>query len=159
MFKCTTHSPEETAEIADKVAQKIHEGTVLCLMGDLGVGKTLFVQALARTLGVEGEVTSPTFNLMNIYEGFCPIVHFDLYRLQTVEELDDIGFYEYTETTEGVVVIEWPDRFIEELPEDYIMVTFLRTGEGERELSFSCVGEKDEDVVKELETFVGGTSY
>ena len=65
MFTCTTNSPEETAHLAEMVGQKIREGTVLCLEGDLGVGKTLFVQSLAHTLGVEGEVTSPTFNLMN----------------------------------------------------------------------------------------------
>lgn len=75
MFTCTTNSPEETAHLAELVGQKIREGTVLCLEGDLGVGKTLFVQSLARTLGVEGEVTSPTFNLMNVYEGICPIYH------------------------------------------------------------------------------------
>ena len=90
--------------MAEMVGQKIREGTVLCLEGDLGVGKTLFVQSLAHTLGVEGEVTSPTFNLMNVYEGICPIYHFDLYRLETEEELEDIGFYEYTEDPEGIVV-------------------------------------------------------
>lgn len=75
MFTCTTNSPEETAHLAELVGQKIREGTVLCLEGDLGAGKTLFVQSLAHTLGVEGEVTSPTFNLMNVYEGICPIYH------------------------------------------------------------------------------------
>jgi tRNA threonylcarbamoyladenosine biosynthesis protein TsaE len=62
-----TSSPEETGHLAELVGQKIREGTVLCLEGDLGTGKTLFVQSLARTLGVEGDVTSPTFNLMNVY--------------------------------------------------------------------------------------------
>ena len=90
MFTCTTNSPEETAHLAELVGQKIREGTVLCLEGDLGAGKTLFVQSLAHTLGVEGEVTSPTFNLMNVYEGICPIYHFDLYRLETEEELEDM---------------------------------------------------------------------
>ena len=128
MFTCTTNSPEETAHLAELVGQKIREGTVLCLEGDLGAGKTLFVQSLARTLGVEGEVTSPTFNLMNVYEGICRIYHFDLYRLETEEELDDIGFYEYTEEPEGIVVIEWPDKFPESLPDDYIRVRITRTG-------------------------------
>ena len=87
MFTCMTSSPEETGHLAELVGQKIREGTVLCLEGDLGAGKTLFVQSLARTLGVEGDVTSPTFNLMNVYEGICRIYHFDLYRLETEEEL------------------------------------------------------------------------
>lgn len=62
-------------------------------------------------------MTSPTFNLMNVYEGICPIYHFDLYRLETEEELEDIGFYEYTEDPEGIVVIEWPDKFPQCMPE------------------------------------------
>mgnify|MGYP002626494289 CR=1 FL=1 len=91
MFTQITQSPYGTVKLATKVAQRIREGTVVCLEGGLGAGKTLFVQSMARTLGVQGEVTSPTFNLMNIYEGFCPIVHFDLYRLTNEEELEDIN--------------------------------------------------------------------
>ncbi|MBE6073746.1 MAG: tRNA (adenosine(37)-N6)-threonylcarbamoyltransferase complex ATPase subunit type 1 TsaE [Selenomonas ruminantium] len=156
MFTCMTNSPEETVHLAELVGQKIREGTVLCLEGDLGAGKTLFVQSLARTLGVEGEVTSPTFNLMNVYEGICRIYHFDLYRLETEAELDDIGFYEYTEEPEGIVVIEWPDKFPESLPEDYVKVCIQRTGVTEegRRLTFSSVGEKNQGFIKELESFV-----
>ena len=91
MLTCVTHSPEETAHLAGTIGKIIREGTVICLDGELGVGKTLFVRALARTLGVESDVTSPTFNLMNIYEAACPIVHFDLYRIASEEELEDIG--------------------------------------------------------------------
>ena len=104
MLTCITQSPEETAHLAGTIGKIIREGTVICLDGELGVGKTLFVRALARTLGVESDVTSPTFNLMNIYEAACPIVHFDLYRLSTEEELEDIGFYEYAEALEGIVL-------------------------------------------------------
>ena len=156
MFTCMTNSPEETVHLAELVGQKIREGTVLCLEGDLGAGKTLFVQSLARTLGVEGEVTSPTFNLMNVYEGICRIYHFDLYRLETEEELEDIGFYEYTEEPEGIVVIEWPDKFPESLPEDYVKIVIGRTGETEnsRRFEFSSAGEKNQEFIKELETFV-----
>ena len=156
MFTCMTSSPEETVHLAELVGQKIREGTVLCLEGDLGAGKTLFVQSLAHILGVEGEVTSPTFNLMNVYEGICRIYHFDLYRLETEEELEDIGFYEYTEEPEGIVVIEWPDKFPESLPEDYVKISIERTGETEnsRRFMFSCAGEKNQEFIKELETFV-----
>ena len=77
MFTHITQSPYGTVKLAAKAAQRVREGTVICLEGGLGAGKTLFVQSMARTLGVQGEVTSPTFNLMNVYEGFCPIVHFD----------------------------------------------------------------------------------
>ena len=156
MFTCMTNSPDETGHLAELVGQKIREGTVLCLEGDLGAGKTLFVQSLAHTLGVEGEVTSPTFNLMNVYEGICRIYHFDLYRLETEEELDDIGFYEYTEEPEGIVVIEWPDKFPESLPDDYVRVCIMRAKgtEDSRRFEFASVGERNQEFIKELESFV-----
>ena len=155
MFTCTTNSPEETGHLAELVGQKIREGTVLCLEGDLGVGKTLFVQSLAKTLGVEGEVTSPTFNLMNIYKGICPIYHFDLYRLENEEELEDIGFYEYTEEPEGIVVIEWPDKFPDAMPEERVVVHITRTDAADgRKFEFEAFGDKNEEFLKELEDSV-----
>ncbi|MBQ1511505.1 MAG: tRNA (adenosine(37)-N6)-threonylcarbamoyltransferase complex ATPase subunit type 1 TsaE [Selenomonadaceae bacterium] len=152
MFTCITESPEQTSDLAVAVGKRIREGTVLCLEGDLGAGKTLFVQALAATLGVESEVTSPTFNLMNIYEGICPILHFDLYRLESEEQLEDIGFFEYTEDPEGIVVIEWADKFPDALPEEYVTVRLERTeNPDERCVLFSCIGERNEEFLKELE--------
>lgn len=152
MFICETHSPEETAELAQKAGTRIREGTVLCLIGELGAGKTLFVKNLAKVLGVETEVTSPTFSLMNVYEGICPILHFDLYRLSNEDELEDIGFYEYVEEPEGLVIIEWADKFADSLPNEYVTVHIERTeSENGRRIIFSCVGEKDEDFLKELE--------
>ena len=154
MFTELTQSPEGTARLAVLTGQRIREGTVLCLQGDLGAGKTLFAQCLARTLGVEGEVTSPTFNLMNVYTGICPIYHFDLYRLTREEELDDIGFGEYTEAGEGIVIIEWPDKFPDALPEDYVLVQFEQVGEQSRRITFSCVGDENEGFLKELEEYI-----
>ncbi len=156
MFTHITQSPYGTVKLAEKVAQRVREGTVICLEGTLGAGKTLFVQSMARTLGVQGEVTSPTFNLMNIYEGFCPIVHFDLYRLNTVEELEDIGFYEYTDFPDGIVFIEWAEKFPEELPDDYVKIEIERIKESRnmRRINFSCVGEEHQEFIDELEEFV-----
>jgi len=156
LFTNITQSPYETVKLASKVAQRIREGTVVCLEGSLGAGKTLFVQSMARTLGVQGEVTSPTFNLMNIYEGFCPIVHFDLYRLNNEEELEDIGFYEYTDFPEGIVFIEWGEKFPESLPENYFKIEIERLKETRnmRRITFSCVGEEHQEFLKELEEFV-----
>ena len=94
-FSCTvvTHAPQETAALAERLGAAAEAGTVLCLVGDLGAGKTLFTQGFARGLGVTEEVTSPTFALMNLYCGRFPVTHFDLYRLELEEELDEIGFY------------------------------------------------------------------
>ena len=153
MFERKTKSPEETAKLAAAVARRIQAGTVLCLEGDRGAGKTLFVQSLARALGVTDEVTSPTFNLMNIYEGRMPVYHFDLYRLETEEELDEIGFYEYADEPEGWVVIEWPDKFPDSLPEDYIQIKIERMGDQARKLVFSLTGERDKKLFEELEKF------
>jgi len=156
MLTKITASPQETEELAMRAGQRVREGTVLCLEGELGAGKTLFTRALAKTLGVESEVTSPTFSLMNIYEGICPIFHFDLYRLDTAEELEDIGFYEYVENPDGIVIIEWADKFPEALPEEYVRIVFEPTdgGENTRCITFSCVGERDENFLEELKHFV-----
>ena len=106
-------------------------------------------------LGVEGEVTSPTFNLMNVYEGICRVYHFDLYRLDCAAELEDIGFYEYTEDPDGIVFIEWSDKFPEELPDDYLSIRIDRLAEdaAARCITFRAVGEEYQDDLKELDEF------
>lgn len=153
MFKFKSDAPARTAELARRLAGVLRPGTVICLDGDLGAGKTLFVQNLAASLGVQGEVTSPTFNLMNVYEdGRLPLVHFDLYRLEQVYELDEIGFYDYAENPEGLVLIEWAEKFPECLPEDHIALQIQRTDvENERVLVFSLAGSALQDVYKEME--------
>ena len=155
MFECVTDSPAATAALAARLADRIGMGTVLCLEGDLGAGKTLFVQNVAKMLGVEGEVTSPTFNLMNVYEGICRVYHFDLYRLENAAELEDIGFYEYTEDPDGIVFIEWSDKFPEELPDDYLSIRIDRLAEdaAARCITFRAVGEEYQDDLKELDEF------
>ena len=153
MFKFKSDAPARTAELARRLAGVLRPGTVICLDGDLGAGKTLFVQNLAASLGVQGEVTSPTFNLMNLYEdGRLPLVHFDLYRLEQEYELDEIGFYGYVENPDGLVLIEWAEKFPECLPEDHIALQIQRTDvENERVLVFSLAGSALQDVYKEME--------
>ena len=153
MFNFKSDAPARTAELARRLAGALRPGTVICLDGDLGAGKTLFVQNLAASLGVQGEVTSPTFNLMNVYEdGRLPLVHFDLYRLEQEYELDEIGFYDYAENPEGLVVIEWAEKFPACLPEDHIALEIQRTDvENERVLVFRLAGSALQDVYKEME--------
>lgn len=154
MLTCVTHSPEETAHLAGTIGKIIREGTVICLDGELGVGKTLFVRALARTLGVESDVTSPTFNLMNIYEAACPIVHFDLYRIASEEELEDIGFFEYAEATEGIVLIEWAEKFPDAMPADHLAVRIEALNDEERQFTFVAKGKKSRALLEELKRIV-----
>ena len=143
-FSCTvvTHAPQETAALAEQLGAAAEAGTVLCLVGDLGAGKTLFTQGFARGLGVTEEVTSPTFALMNQYCGRLPVTHFDLYRLEREEELDEIGFYEFAEPSGGVVLIEWADKFPDALPKPHIRLEIERGDtEDERRLMFFTTEE------------------
>jgi len=150
MLKIKTTSPEETFAIGQHLAKVLGPGQVVCLAGDLGAGKTLFVQGLAKALGVENTVNSPTFTLLNVYEASFPIYHFDLYRLDYAEELFDIGFYEYTEGR-GLSIIEWPDKFPEELPDEYLWID-IKNGDNinERMLYVSAHGVTYEPICEEL---------
>ena len=153
MFEYKSISPQKTAMLATKIADMLKPGTVICLNGDLGAGKTLFVQNLARALGVQGDVTSPTFNLMNVYEGKMKIFHFDLYRLEQEYELEEIGFYDYVEETDGLVLIEWAEKFVDCLPDNYISLEIQRTEqEDQRLIRFELVGKNLENIYKEMES-------
>lgn len=144
MFQCLTKSPEETGRLAELIGSHLLIGMVFCLSGDLGAGKTLFVQHLAKAAGVEGTVASPTFNILNILAGNMDIWHYDLYRLQTEDELSDTGFFEYIDEPDGVAIIEWPDRFWSAMPDNYIEVHIERVAkeESQRRFSFFAKGEK-----------------
>lgn len=123
IYQCETSSPEETKCLAALLANVLHAGDTVVLRGDLGAGKTQFVQGLAAGLGICDPVTSPTFTLLMIYEGEkVPLYHFDLYRLDDESELEDIGFYEMAGGN-GVTCIEWGEKFIDELPASYVDVS------------------------------------
>ena len=108
-----TNSPEQTMQFAEKFAPILSKGAVLLLHGDLGAGKTHFVKGLAKGIGSKVTVTSPTFTLLNIYDdGKMPIYHFDMYRLSSKEEAEELGFNEYfdTKNSNGIVIVEWPEN-------------------------------------------------
>ena len=125
-----THSPEETQEIGVRIGRQLNPGDVVALIGDLGVGKTCLTQGIARGAGVcqDETVNSPSYILINEYEGKIPIYHIDLYRLEQIEDIIALGLEEYLEG-DGICVIEWADRMGELLPESHIQVTI--TGEDE----------------------------
>lgn len=115
-------SPEETFFIARKLGEKVEPGTVICLNGDLGVGKTLFSQGFAKGLGIEESVSSPTFTIVQEYhEGRMPLYHFDVYRIMDPEEMEEVGFSDMI-YGEGVCLIEWAERISDILPEKYVSV-------------------------------------
>ena len=125
-----SHSTQETEAIGEELAQKLRGGDVLAFTGSLGMGKTAFTRGLARGLGCRGRVTSPTFTIVNEYEGRTPLFHFDMYRLGSSDELFDIGWADYL-ARGGVCAVEWSERVSDALPEDTIFVDIARTGEHE----------------------------
>lgn len=140
-----------TEKLGLLLGRHLKDGDVLCLSGDLGAGKTLLSRGIAASLGVEPEaVTSPTFAIMNVYEGReLEVRHFDLYRLNRPEELEDIGFAEYA-GGEGVTLIEWAELFSEQLPEEYLQVVLRHEGAGRRAV-LEAHGQRYEQLLEEVE--------
>lgn len=117
-----TYCAEETFALGKKTGELAKPGTVIALTGDLGVGKTVFTQGLAAGLGIEEPVSSPTFTIVQVYEGGrLPFYHFDVYRIGDVEEMEEIG-YEDCFFGEGVCLIEWPSLIREILPQDAVWI-------------------------------------
>ncbi len=114
-------SPEATRTFARKLSERLQAGDVVLLQGNLGAGKTEFVKGMAEGFGVTEPVTSPTFALLNLYQGRIPVYHFDLYRLTRAEELYEIGFDEFVGGG-GLALVEWPDLFATEMPDEYLKV-------------------------------------
>ena len=125
-----SHSEQETEALGASLAQRLGPGDVVAYRGDLGAGKTAFTRGLARGLGCTGRVTSPTFTIVNEYEGQLPLFHFDLYRLGDEEELWDIGWEDYLGRG-GVCAVEWSENFPSALPPDSVTVTIRRCPENE----------------------------
>lgn len=118
-----TFCAEETYALGKKIGERAKPGMVLSLIGDLGVGKTVFTQGLAKGLGIEESISSPTFTIVQVYEeGRLPFYHFDVYRIGDIEEMDEIGYEDYF-YGDGVSLIEWANLIEEILPEDIVRVT------------------------------------
>lgn len=146
-----THSPLETRALGLKIGERIRGGVALCMEGDLGAGKTALAQGIAAALHAGDEVASPTFAVMHVYEGDLPMYHFDLYRLERAEELEDIGFDEYASAQDAVVLIEWPDKFPAAMPEDCLWLRIARCAvEDERRIAVELRGERYREFYEEL---------
>ncbi len=136
-----TNSYEETQKIAADFADTLKGGEVIAMYGDLGAGKTAFTQGLAKALGIKQHVTSPTFTIVNEYEGRLMLYHFDVYRIADPEEMYEIGYDEYIES-DGVCIIEWAELIEDILPDEYIKVTILKNdekGDNYRTVSFENI--------------------
>ena len=125
MVSVRTNSAEETEKIGEKLAEHVSKGGVIAMFGGMGMGKTAFVRGLARALGVHECVTSPTFAIVNEYEGRVKLYHFDMYRITGLDDLYSTGYFDYLYTG-GVLAVEWSENIIDALPEDYIKVSFSK---------------------------------
>lgn len=132
-----TESPAQTAALGEQFARKLHGGEVIAFRGGMGMGKTVFTSGVARALGVEKGVASPTFTIVREYDGRIPIYHFDLYRITSFEDLYSCGFFDYL-GGDGIVLIEWSENFSDYLPDNTVFVTFSRgSRENERIIEIS----------------------
>lgn len=137
-----TSSAQETRDVAAVVAGHIAADDLLLLTGDLGAGKTAFTQGFAAALGVTEPVTSPTFTLANVYRGRLEINHLDVYRLQHLDEVMDLGLSELLDSG-AVTLVEWGDTIRSELPAEYLEIRFLMgDGDDDRRLEFFMIGPR-----------------
>lgn len=156
-LRYTTGTTEETIALGERLGALLRAGDVLVLTGDLGAGKTQLTKGIAAGMGITDDVTSPTFNILMVYEGAgMPLYHFDLYRLDDADQLEDIGFYDALEG-DGPCVIEWGEQFASEIGPERLDVYLTRldaqTGVGEepsRELLLVPHGARAEELVAEL---------
>ena len=134
-----SHSTQETEQFGEEVAKSLRGGDVLAFTGSLGMGKTAFTRGLARGLGCRGRVTSPTFTIVNEYDGKTPLFHFDMYRLGSSDELFYIGWDDYL-ARDGVCAVEWSERVSDALPDDTIYVDIARGEEDENTRTITVTG-------------------
>ena len=130
-----TNSASETRALGEQLASGLRPGDTVILEGELGAGKSELARGIARGLGVTETVTSPSFTILNVYEsGRCPLYHFDWYRLESEEELYDLGMDEYL-GGDGIAVVEWAERCPDAVPEDCIRIRLEATGEETRRIT------------------------
>ncbi|MGN1481222.1 tRNA (adenosine(37)-N6)-threonylcarbamoyltransferase complex ATPase subunit type 1 TsaE [Porcipelethomonas sp.] len=130
-----THSAEETIEFAKRIGSLLKKGDVIAYTGGLGAGKTTFTRGLAMGLGLEDNVTSPTFSLVNEYHGAnISLYHFDMYRIMSADDLETTGFYDYP-AQESIFAVEWSENIAEELPENSIFINIERIDDNTRKIT------------------------
>ena len=147
----TTHSVQETRELGQNIGRLISQPITLALIGDLGSGKTAFVQGLAQGLDVPADyyITSPTFTLINEYPGRLALIHIDLYRLETVRDLEDIGLDELL-YDQAVLAVEWADKLTENHADSYLSMQFEIIDDEYRKINLIAYGQNAINLVNAL---------
>ena len=137
MIKIISNSSDETEQIGEKIGEKLTGTEVIALFGGLGMGKTAFTRGLCSALGINEGVSSPTFALVNEYSGKFKVYHFDMYRVDTWDDLYSTGFFDYIGN--GILVIEWSENIEGALPENTVRITINR-GDSDNQRIFEIVG-------------------
>ena len=147
-FKITTHSPEQTQKVGSYLGKLTNVGDSIFLVGNLGAGKTCFTQGFAWGTGFDGYASSPSFVLVREYDGRLKVYHIDFYRLDNTEEIPELGIDDMME--EGVCVIEWADKALDQLPQEHLLITFEHVSENERCLHFVPNGKRYQYITTQL---------
>jgi tRNA threonylcarbamoyladenosine biosynthesis protein TsaE len=142
-------SPEETKKLGEDIGKLVRAGDLLAFYGELGAGKTCFIQGISQQLEVKDYVTSPSFTIINEYRGKIPIYHFDLFRLNNAEEILELGYKEYF-YGEGLTVIEWAEKIEEFLPKEHLKIDIKFEDHYKRTITFIPQGDRFEKILKEL---------
>ncbi|MGE5630030.1 MAG: tRNA (adenosine(37)-N6)-threonylcarbamoyltransferase complex ATPase subunit type 1 TsaE [Caulobacteraceae bacterium] len=151
MLRLISTSAEDTLNIGERLGRLLNRGNIICLSGDLGAGKTALTQGIAKGMDVKDYVTSPTYTIINEYQGRIPLYHFDVYRLNDVEEMYELGYEEYF-FGDGAVVLEWADIVKEIIPGERLWITILKSKEeNSREIILEPTGEEYDKIVKGME--------
>ncbi|MGF7059819.1 tRNA (adenosine(37)-N6)-threonylcarbamoyltransferase complex ATPase subunit type 1 TsaE [Brassicibacter mesophilus] len=150
MFKIIINSVEATEKLGENIGRLLNGGEIICMTGDLGAGKTTLSQSIAKGLDVDEYVTSPTFTIINEYEGRCPLYHFDVYRINDIDEMYDLGYEEYF-YSDGVTIIEWANIIEDILPKDKLYIEIKKgSSADEREILISGYGDEYERIIEGL---------
>lgn len=134
MREYRTCSVQETEQLASEFAKELKCGDVVAFTGGMGAGKTAFVRGLAKGLGVSGEVSSPTYAIVNEYRGDPTLYHFDMYRVSSADDLFTTGYFDYLDQGDSILAVEWSENITESLPEQTIFVDMVPLSEQERKI-------------------------
>lgn len=132
MIKLISHSADETEQIGEKIAKKLHGTEVIALFGGLGMGKTAFTSGFVKGLGINADVSSPTFAICNEYIGNdCRVYHFDMYRIESWDDLYSTGFFDYIDSG-AYILAEWSENVFGALPDDSVIIEIEKLGDNDR---------------------------
>jgi tRNA threonylcarbamoyladenosine biosynthesis protein TsaE len=151
-MKIKVNNLKDTERIGKIISRCLEKGTVLCLDGDLGAGKTAITQFIAKEFGVKEYITSPTFNIIKEYEGRLPFYHMDVYRIESEDDMYDLGYDEYI-YSEGVTVIEWSENIRGILPDERIDIKIDRIDDNKRIMTIEGSGVVYEKITEELKNY------